>query len=253
MKAANLNILFEDDYYVAVYKPAGLMVHRSRLKRTGRFLLQQLRDRIRRPTFPVHRLDKPTSGVILFALSSEAAHLLASAFARKAVRKTYLAVVRGFMPEEGAVDQPLTRTIYRRKNEKTLRPALTRFRRLATAEVPVAVSRYATSRYSLIEAFPLTGRMHQIRRHLRHIAHPVIGDHRYGDNRHNRFFQTRLDCPRLLLTALELSFTHPYTGADITICAGIDDSFGSVIRKLKWQQAIPENRCRPWTSVDTGG
>jgi tRNA pseudouridine65 synthase len=149
-------------------------------------------------------------------------------------------VVRGYIEAQGRIDHPL-----RPFNEAGLRGAVaqtarTYYRRLATVEIPVAVSRYATSRYALVEAHPVTGRMHQIRRHLRHSAHPVIGDKRYGDARHNRFFKHHLQCDRLLLAAVELAFKHPYSGADVTITARLGEQLDALLCRLGWHAFVPD-------------
>ena len=240
-----LDILYQDAHFVAVNKPAGLLVHRSTIDRhETRFAVQAVRDQVGRYVFPVHRLDKPTSGVLVFAFTAEAARALAEVFARRAVVKTYLAVVRGYVDAQGFIDYPLKerfdkKTEARARRDKPAQPAVTAYRRLAQVEVPFAVGRYPTSRYSLAEVRPETGRMHQIRRHMKHIFHPVIGDGKYGEGRHNRFFRTRYGCSRLLLAAAEVSFTHPYSGAVLTIGAPLDDAFTAVIDQLDWRDAVP--------------
>ena len=210
MKAPPLEILYLDDWMVAVNKPAGMMVHRSRLEpRLPFYVLQLLRDRLGRKVYPVHRLDRPTSGVLLFGLHPEAARRLAAGFARKTIRKTYLTVVRGYLPLEGRIDVSLKPDPLRQPDDSRRKEALTRYRRLAEVELPYPVGRYATCRYSLMEVLPVTGRMHQIRRHFRHISHPVLGDRKYGDNKHNRFLRDIFGCPRMLLAAVELRLPHP--------------------------------------------
>ncbi len=240
-----LDILYQDDHFIAVNKPAGLLVHRSKIDRhETRFAMQTVRDQVGRHVFPVHRLDKPTSGVLVFGFSSEAARRLAEVFAQRAVVKTYLAVVRGYVDAQGVIDYPLKepfdkKTDARVRRDKPAQPALTAYRRLAQVEVPYAVGRYPTSRYSLVEARPETGRMHQIRRHFKHIFHPVIGDGKHGEGRHNRFFSTRYGCSRLLLAATEVSLNHPYSEAALTIVAPLDDAFIAVIDQLRWRDAVP--------------
>lgn len=233
-----LTVLYQDEHYVAVDKPAGLLVHRSRVDRGAkRFALQTVRDQVGRHVYPVHRLDKPTSGVLVFALHAEAARLLSGAFAEREVEKTYLALIRGFVDEAGVVDYPLKEkldktTDGRADPEKPAQEAVTAYRRLAQVELPYAVSRYPTSRYALVEARPRTGRKHQLRRHFKHIFHPIIGDGKYGDHRHNRFFRERFECRRMLLEAVELVFTHPYTGMEVRVSAQIDGAFQEVLDRL---------------------
>lgn len=243
MTGESPEIIWQDDSFVAVNKPAGLLVHRSPLDpREERFALQLVRDRLGRRVYPVHRLDRPTSGVLLFALSPEGAQQLAAAFAERGVEKRYLAVVRGVVPEEGVVDHPLAdlpdRYLSSRQDGEE-RGAVTGYRRLASAELPVAVGRYPTSRYSLVAAFPRTGRRHQLRRHFKHLCHPIIGDTNYGEGRHNRFFREELGCARLLLHAVELTFPHPSTGGEVTVTAPPGGAFASLIDRLGWREALP--------------
>lgn len=233
----SLPILYRDDHLVAVNKPAGLLVHRSRIdRRETRFLLQAVRNQIGMHVHPVHRLDKGTSGVVVLALHAEAASCLAAAFRDEQVRKTYLAVVRGYAPEYLLVDYALRerRDAFAPRPVR-LRSAVTEVRRIACAELDVAVGRYPTARYSLVVCQPRTGRRHQIRRHMKHLRHPVIGDANYGDGAHNRFFRERLGIPRILLAATAIRFAHPFGGNEIEIHAPLDDSFGEALRRPEWQ------------------
>lgn len=242
MKAPSLDILYLDSWMVAVNKPAGLMVHRSRLDpRLPYYALQLIRDRLGRKVYPVHRLDRPTSGILLFALHPTAAHRLAQSFARKTVEKIYLAVVRGYLPSEGQIDAPLKPDPLRHPADPRRKEALTRYRLRATVELPYAVGRYQTCRYSLAEVRPVTGRMHQIRRHFRHISHPLLGDKKYGDNKHNRFLRATLGCRRMLLAAVELTLPHPATDATVTLHARLDETFGGFLEQMDWSRAVPRH------------
>ena len=242
-----LNILFSDEDIVAVHKPSGLLVHRSPIdRRETRFALQIVRDQLGERVFPVHRLDKPTSGILLFARSRAAAGYLGTAFTKGVVEKRYLAVVRGIPPEEGIIDHPLVEEpeVGGGRPDPVPREAVTTFRRLASVELPTAVGRYATSRYSLIEARPVTGRRHQIRRHLKHIFHPLVGDTKYGEGRHNRFFRESFDCRRLLLAAVEVTFPHPDGAVPVTVTAPPEGSFAAILKRFGWREALP-HRWRP--------
>lgn len=240
-----LEILYIDDHVVAINKPSGLLVHRSFIdRRETRFAVQLLRDQLGRRVYPVHRLDKPTSGVLLFGLSPEAARNLSEAFAAGAVSKTYLAVARGVADARGLIDHPLLEEPDRAGDRRTRsgkepQAAVTAYRRLGEAELPFAVGRYSTSRYCLIEASPQTGRRHQLRRHFKHIFHPLIGDTKYGEGRHNRFFREHLGCHRLLLAATELTFPHPLTATPVAVTAPLDGTFVRVLERLGWQEAVP--------------
>jgi len=245
MLSPPLEILYADEHLVAVHKPSGLLVHRSPIdRRETRFALQLLRDQLGQRVYPVHRLDKPTSGVLLFALSTDSARPLSLAFAEGRVEKTYLAVVRGVPAETGVIDHPLVEepdsaAAADAGPEKGARAAVTAFRRLAAAELPHAVGRYPSSRYALVEARPRTGRRHQLRRHFKHLFHPIIGDTKYGEGRHNRFFREAFACHRLLLAAVELTVPHPAGGPPLTVCAPPEPSFLAPMGDLGWLDALP--------------
>lgn len=230
-----LTVLHRDDRLIAIDKPTGWLVHRSNLDRhETRILVQALRDQIGQHVYPVHRLDKGTSGAMLFALDPETAKALGGQFERNEVRKTYLAIVRGWPSESGTIDHPLTREQdeYGDSNSSGPQAALTDYRRLASAEFPYAVDKFPTSRYALVLLEPHTGRRHQLRRHMKHIAHPIIGDATHGKGRHNRFFQAQFGCNRLLLVCTEIRFCHPGDGREMTIQAPVGDQFAEVLERL---------------------
>jgi tRNA pseudouridine65 synthase len=197
--------------------------------------------------YPVHRLDKPTSGILLFALDRDSASILGEMFRTGKMVKKYLAVVRGYTEEKGLIDHPLNVIVDRMERgkmpgEQQKESAVTEYLRLATAELPLSVdSKYPTSRFSLLEVHPETGRRRQIRRHLKHISHPIIGDVNYGRGEYNRFFREHFDCARLLLAAVELSFVHPWEGKRITIKAPLDITFIKVIKQLGWLDVIKKD------------
>lgn len=235
-----LPILYRDDEMVVIHKPAGLLVHRSILDRhETRFAIQLLRDQIGLRVWPVHRLDKGTSGVLVFAFNKVRAAELSQQFESRAVRKTYLAVVRGWPEEEGVIEHPLP--VVRDQYELPLpgpvaaQHARTRYRRLATVELPIAVDRYPHSRYALMLLEPETGRRHQLRRHMKHIAHPIIGDATYGKGVHNRMFAEQLRSHRLLLACVRMRLTHPVSGAALDLVAPPSLDFSALIDTLGWQ------------------
>jgi tRNA pseudouridine65 synthase len=235
-----LPILFQDRDVVVVNKRAGLLVHRSLLAQDAdEFALQIVRDQLGQLVYPIHRLDRPTSGALLFGLSPESARHLSEQFSRNSVEKNYLAVVRGFLPEQITLDYPLKEELDKKadawaQKDKPAQPAVTHFTRLATREWEVCVDKFPTSRYSLVEAKPETGRKHQIRRHLRHLGHPIIGDVTHGSGRHNRFFRERFGVHRLLLACTKISFRHPREEKPITIEAPHCDEFQRVLESFGW-------------------
>lgn len=240
-----LALIFRDESIAVFNKPAGLLLHRSFIDRhEKRFALQMARDLLGQRVYPVHRLDRPTSGVLLFALSPENASILTASFARGAVTKRYLAVVRGITPAEGTIDHPLLEEQDRhdpyRQEGKEPQEAVTFYRRLAETELPFPVGRYQTSRYSLAEVIPHTGRRHQIRRHFKHIFHPLVGDVNYGEGRHNRFFRQEFDSQRLLLHASSLTINHPVDESTLTFHAPLDSTFKCLLERLGWSRAVEE-------------
>ncbi len=239
-----IEIIYEDEFLVAINKEAGLLVHRSWLD-TGetRFAMQLTRDAVGCHVFPVHRLDKPTSGVLLFAKSSSVARSLTEAFTEHKVTKQYLAVVRGYMPEHGTVDyalsfQPDAIADKFANVDKPAQEAVTHWQSLAQIELPFAVSKkHETSRYSLIRLTPETGRKHQLRRHMRHVFHHIVGDTSHGDGRHNRFFRSQYGCERMLLHAQSLALSHPVTGEPLLLTAELDDQWLNILEAFNWMES----------------
>lgn len=225
-----LPVLYRDTQLVAVHKPAGMLVHRNAHAGREPFVVQTLRDQLGQHVYPVHRLDRPTSGLMILALSSEAAGILARQFAGHSVRKTYVAVVRGFTEASGVIDAPLISESGRQQH------AVTRYERLATTELPLPAGRYPTARFSLVRIAPETGRKHQIRRHFAHLRHPVIGDVLRGDGRQNRFFRDHFGCHRLLLASVGLECTHPATDEQMRLHCPLAEEFQDVCREVGWEK-----------------
>ena len=225
-----LDILYHDPHYIAIHKPPGIHVHPSELARQEDSCMRILRDQLGQWVYPVHRLDRATSGVLLFALDSEAAGKMIGRFLERQVRKRYLAVVRGYTEEEGLIDYPL-----REVTDRPAQEAQTAYRRLGTVELPYPVGKFPSARYSLVEAFPHTGRRNQIRRHFVHISHPIVGDVRFGDGRHNRLFREKFNLHRLLLLATDLGFVHPYSGEEVSIHAAVPGEVTEVLGRLEWK------------------
>ncbi len=222
-----LEICFEDEYIVAINKPTGLLVHRTTLANdTAIFALQLLRDQLGQRVFPIHRLDRKTSGVLLFAKKQKAVAHFQSTLQDFGTIKRYLAVVRGFFPDKQKVTHPL-------KTEKgKIQNAETHFSRIAQSELPIPFGKHSTSRYSLIEAIPKTGRMHQIRKHCNHLRHPIIGDRPHGCNKQNKLFIDKWGLNEMLLHAHSLTFVHPFTYKQIQIVAPFFPTFLTYIELL---------------------
>lgn len=239
-----LTELYRDDWLLAVHKPAGLLVHRSPIdKHETEFALQYARelnggDHV----YAVHRLDRPTSGLLLFARDPQTASLLGQAMMTHRVRKTYRALVRGWPPGSGLIDHALREHAVDRRlkdEPQPLREAQTRYTRLATTQLPVEIEGFPTSRYSLMQLHPLTGRKHQLRRHMQHISHPIIGDTNYGRTKHNHYFAQRFGHSRLMLAATELQLAHPITGAAMHLKAEPSEDFQRVVREIFQEEMEP--------------
>lgn len=235
LQAGNpLTEVYRDQWLLVVHKPAGLLVHRSPIDaHETEFAVQYARamnggDQV----YPMHRLDRPTSGLLVFARDPHTASSLGKAWMAGEVSKTYLAMVRGWTPEEGCIDHPLRDEPEDRRLKDAVLPvreARTRYRRLATTEIPVKIEGHATSRYSLVALYPETGRKHQLRRHMKHISHPIIGDANHGRGRHNRYFAERFGQGRLMLAATGMTLPHPLTGARLQLHVEPEASFLQVL------------------------
>jgi tRNA pseudouridine65 synthase len=239
-------LLYEDDWLLAVDKPAGLLVHPSWIApaRTPN-LVSMLKQRFPGDTIhTVHRLDRATSGVMLFARDKAIAHALQTQFSERLVEKTYLCVTRGWTPSEGVIDYALKPTRDRIADahsdpDKPAQEAISAYRRLGTVELPIPVGKYPAARYSLVEVRPKTGRKHQIRRHMKHILHPLVGDTKHGEGRHNRLFREHFNCHRLLLMATRIEFDHPVTGRRMLIEAPVSAEVDRLFRTLGWSGLYP--------------
>ncbi|EMH4163668.1 tRNA pseudouridine(65) synthase TruC [Pluralibacter gergoviae] len=241
-----LEILYQDEWLVAVNKPSGWLVHRSWLDRDEKVVVMQtVRDQIGQHVFTAHRLDRPTSGVLLMGLSSEAGRRLSLQFEQHQIQKRYHAIVRGWLMDEATLDYPLVEELdkiadkFAREN-KDPQPAVTHYRGLASVEMPVATGRYPTTRYGLVELEPKTGRKHQLRRHLSHLRHPIIGDSKHGDLRQNRSAAEHFGCDRLMLHASELTLVHPFTGEPLIIRAGLDPVWMQALSHFGWRGQLAQ-------------
>ncbi|TBO37030.1 pseudouridine synthase [Pedobacter kyonggii] len=225
-----LEIIYQDENLIAINKPHGLLVHQSSIARDAtEFALQLLRDQIGKHVSPVHRLDRKTSGILLFAFDKASEIAMHQQFMNSETDKKYLAILRGFTPDAMDIDYPLA------KENGTMQDAFTSFSTLQRAEVAVAFGKHPTSRYSLVEATPKTGRMHQLRRHFSHILHPIIGDRTHGCNKQNKLFKAQWDMTTMLLHASELAFTHPITKEKIHLKAGLHNEFKRVMDFMKME------------------
>ena len=222
-----LPIIFEDEYLVAINKPHNLLVHRTKIAEEKTFFaVQILKKQLGIWVSPCHRLDRKTSGILLFAKTKEALVAMNEKFSKNQIQKKYITFVRGFVPEEGICDRPL-------ESEKgKLQDALTHYRCLQHIELPIEVSRYPTSRYSLVEVSPQTGRTHQIRKHFAQLRHYIIGDKTHGECKQNKMFETRFGLNTMLIQAADLEFSHPITNQKIKLSANMQAEFIAILQKI---------------------
>ncbi len=226
-----LEVIFRDEHLIAINKPTGLLVHRSPIATNAtEFAVQLLRNQIGQMVYPSHRLDRKTSGVLLFALSPLANTITQQLFSERKIHKIYHAIVRGYLPEKERIDYVL-------KNGKGIeQPAVTVLKTIERFEINVPFGKHSSSRYSFVEMIPETGRFHQLRKHAAHIFHPIIGDRPHGCNKQNRLWKEKWGITRMLLHASSLSFTHPITQKEILIEAGFDKVFMEVLEMLRDSQ-----------------
>ncbi|WP_294296642.1 pseudouridine synthase [uncultured Chryseobacterium sp.] len=218
-----LEILYRDEYLVAINKPSGMLVHKSFYAGTAdTYAVQELKKQIGQKVHPVHRLDRKTSGVLLFTLDKETLRTMSDQFATREVEKKYIAILRGWTKEEETIDYDLV-------NENEVKQnAVTYYRRLQTSEIDLPFLKHQTSRYCLVEAIPETGRFHQLRKHFKHILHPILGCRKHGCNKQNKLLLQTFSMTRMPLHALQLTFTHPVSDERITVTATIDEEFKQV-------------------------
>ena len=224
-----LEILCEDEQIVAIHKPNGLLVHRSKIADDAdEFAVQLLRDQLGVHVYPAHRLDRKTSGVLLFAKNPEMNKALQEQFMNQLVKKKYLAIVRGYTDDSGTIDYALTR------DDGKVQDAITHYQTISRTEIQMPFGKFATSRYSLVEVMPETGRMHQIRKHFAHIFHPIIGDRPHGCNKQNKLFLEQFQMKEMMLHASQLEFFHPALNEKLTIDCHHKGEFSRMLEALKF-------------------
>jgi tRNA pseudouridine65 synthase len=229
-----LAILYRDEHLVVIHKPAGLLMHRSPISRDSVFVLQTLRDQIGQRVYPIHRLDRATSGVLAFGLTPEVARIVAGQFEDQSVDKEYLALVRGWVNNHGRIDHPVADE----EGNGQFQQAITDYRCLQKIELPVAVDRYASARYSLVGVSPQTGRRQQIRKHFKHISHHMIGDTTHGNGKHNRFFREHYAIHRLMLTSWRLCLDHPVSRDRLCFNANSEPEWEKLFAAFCWDYRV---------------
>ena len=232
----NLEIIFEDDYIICVNKPNNVLVHHAFLSRNvgdEDSLLQLIEKEFGIKVYPVHRLDRKTSGLILLAKEKEYVSKFQELFTTKQIQKTYFGVVRGFSPETKTIDSPV-----KGRDANVHKEALTYLRTLANITLDIAVKPYDSSRYSLVEFLPQTGRMHQLRVHSNKISHPLIGDAKYGDKNHDTMFAENFGWKNLFLHAGKLEFIHPFSSEKMILKGSFPKDWIEMFEKFKWKNPL---------------
>lgn len=227
-----IEILFEDEYIIIVNKPNNVLIHKSYYARNvdGPTLLDLLNQQFNTNFYPVHRLDRKTSGVLLLAKQKENVAIFQELFNENEIKKTYLGIVRGLVNESRLIDTPV-----KNPDTKVYKDAETYCEPILTKELDIAVHPYNGSRYSLVKLTPTTGRMHQLRIHLNKISHPIVGDYKYGDRFHNRMFEQEFNCHYLFLHAYSLKLKHPLTNEQLIIKANLPNDWISIFNIFDWK------------------
>jgi len=225
-------ILYEDDFVIAVAKPNNLLVHHSLMARNQsdeQSLVELLQETYNATFFPIHRLDRKTSGIVLCAKEKAFVAPFQALFTSDQIQKVYYGIVRGFPPKNGIIDSPV-----KGRDANVHKTALTHFETLANVILPIPVQPFPESRYSLVKLLPKTGRMHQLRVHLNKLNYPLIGDPKYGDRLHNRMFQAEFGMSNLFLHAASLSFQHPFLEKEIRIYCSFPEDWKIISKKFEW-------------------
>lgn len=227
-----IDIIFEDEYIIAVNKPNNLLIHNSYYARNIKepTLLELLKEQIGLNLYPIHRLDRKTSGILVLAKEKEYVAEFQELFNNNQIEKTYVAIVRGLVKEISVINSPV-----KNPDTKVYKEAETTCKPLNTKELDIAVHPYNSSRYSLVELKPSTGRMHQLRIHMNKVSHPIVGDYKYGDRFHNRNFENNFDCHNLFLHAISLEFTHPKTQKKIALKATFSQNWNKIFQLFDWK------------------
>lgn len=231
----NLDIIYEEDGFLICNKPNNLLIHHSHFARNidETSLAQLVRKYVGAKIHPIHRLDRKTSGAVLFAKNVEMATSLRAIFENHQIQKTYYALVRGYLDQEGLINYPI-----KSEDDKDYKDAETRFLCVEQVEFDRPVEPYPKSRYSLAKLSPLTGRTHQLRKHMNKIAHPIIGDPRYGNRHHNHAFQNWFNHPMLFLHAHSLEFQHPISGEQFQVKAEFPEFWATNLKDLGFKQDL---------------
>lgn len=228
-----MDIIYEDDYIICVNKPNNMVVHHAKHSRNvsdETSLLQLLEEKFNSKFYPIHRLDRKTSGIILLTKDTKFVSEFQNLFTENNIQKTYFGIVRGHSPETKLIDTPV-----KGRDAKVYKDAETHLETIANIVLDIPVKPYETSRYSLVKLTPKTGRLHQLRIHMNKISYPLIGDPKYGDKNHNIMFEEQFDCKNLFLHAYSLDFKHPFTNKTCHLQANFPSDWTKLFEKFNWK------------------
>lgn len=229
----NLEIIFEDAYLLCVNKPNNVLVHHAHHSRNVAdedSLLQLIEKELKIKVFPIHRLDRKTSGIIMLAKETMYVSKFQELFTNNEIQKTYFGVVRGYSPDSKTIDSPV-----KGRDANVHKEALTHLKTLDKITLNIPVKPYDSSRYSLVELAPKTGRMHQLRVHSNKVSHPLIGDSKYGDKNHNVMYTAHFNWSNLFLHAHSLKFTHPHSQEELHLIADFPNDWKQLFEKFEWE------------------
>ena len=232
----SLEIIFEDEYCICVKKPNNVLVHHayhSRNVADEKSLLQLLDEQLGGKFYPIHRLDRKTSGIILLAKETHFVSKFQELFTNNTIQKVYYGIVRGHAPEGKIIDSPV-----KGRDGKVHKEALTHLKTIEKIILEIPVKPYDSSRYSLVELQPKTGRMHQLRVHMNKISHPLIGDAKYGDKNHDMMFDENFGWKNLFLHAGTLEFTHPFTDKELNLKSTFPKDWVSLFKEFDWENPV---------------
>lgn len=228
----SVTVIFEDEYILCVCKPNNMLVHHAHHSRNvveETSLLQDVFNERGIKVYPIHRLDRKTSGIILLAKEKDYVSKFQDLFTSNEIEKKYYGIVRGFSPETKVINSPV-----KGRDANIHKEALTNLQTLAKITLDIPVKPYDSSRYSLVELLPKTGRMHQLRVHANKISHPLIGDPKYGDKNHNLMFEKEFGCSNLFLHAGQLKFNHPFTNEQLILTAEFPKDWLDIFKQFSW-------------------
>ena len=232
----SLEIIYQDSYCLLVTKPNNVLVHHahhSRNKIDEKSLMQLIEDQLGTRYFPIHRLDRKTSGIILLATKKEYVSTFQALFTNKKIKKIYYGVVRGYSQDNRIIDSPV-----KGRDALVYKEAESHLKRLDKIELNIPVKPYDSSRYSLVELTPTTGRMHQLRIHMNKLSTPLINDAKYGDKNHDTMYGEQFGWTNLFLHAGSLAFTHPFSNQKLVLKSSFPDDWIQLFDKFSWKNPL---------------